>query len=64
MEVEKCIQCNQCAYVCPHAVIRPFLTNDEELKNAPKTYETKKAIGKGLEGQHCNSISNGLYRLW
>ncbi|MCB2343420.1 4Fe-4S dicluster domain-containing protein, partial [Clostridium estertheticum] len=51
-QVDKCIQCNQCAYVCPHAVIRPFLTNDEDLKNAPKTYESKKAIGKGLEGQH------------
>ncbi|MBW9154843.1 2-oxoacid:acceptor oxidoreductase family protein, partial [Clostridium estertheticum] len=46
-QVDKCIQCNQCAYVCPHAVIRPFLTNDEDLKNAPKTYESKKAIGKG-----------------
>ena len=51
-QVDKCIQCNQCAFVCPHAVIRPFLTNDEDLKNAPKTYEYKKAIGKGLEGQH------------
>lgn len=31
-----CIQCNQCAYVCPHAVIRPFLVNEEEEKNLPK----------------------------
>ena len=31
-----CIQCNNCAFVCPHATIRPFLLNDEELKNAPK----------------------------
>ncbi len=30
-----CIQCNQCAYVCPHAAIRPFILNDEEVKNAP-----------------------------
>jgi pyruvate-ferredoxin/flavodoxin oxidoreductase len=30
-----CIQCNQCAYVCPHAVIRPFLLTEEELAKAP-----------------------------
>ena len=30
-----CIQCNNCAFVCPHATIRPFLLNEEELKNAP-----------------------------
>jgi len=29
---ENCIQCNQCAYVCPHAVIRPFVLDDEEIK--------------------------------
>lgn len=33
---ELCIQCNQCAYVCPHAAIRPFLLTDEEAKNAPE----------------------------
>jgi len=32
---ENCIQCNQCAYVCPHAAIRPFLMTEEEQKNAP-----------------------------
>ncbi len=31
-----CIQCNNCAFVCPHATIRPFLLNEEELKNAPE----------------------------
>ena len=49
-QTENCIQCNQCSYVCPHAVIRPFLLDEEELKNAPETFETKKAVGKGLEG--------------
>jgi pyruvate-ferredoxin/flavodoxin oxidoreductase len=50
-QVDKCIQCNQCAYVCPHAVIRPFLATDEELKNAPANYESKKAAGgKNFEG--------------
>jgi len=33
---ENCTQCNQCACVCPHAAIRPFLLTDEEVKNAPE----------------------------
>lgn len=49
---ERCIQCNQCSFVCPHAVIRPFLLNDEELSKAPDTFVTKKATGKNLEGYH------------
>ena len=47
---ENCIQCNQCAYVCPHAAIRPFLLNNEEIKNAPANTTTLKAIGKEIEG--------------
>ena len=46
-KIENCIQCNQCSFVCPHAVIRPFLLDEEEKKNAPETFETKKGIGKG-----------------
>ena len=42
---ENCIQCNMCAAVCPHAAIRPVLVNDEELKNAPSSFETNKALG-------------------
>nr|WP_307992977.1 pyruvate:ferredoxin (flavodoxin) oxidoreductase [uncultured Niameybacter sp.] len=49
-DVEKCIQCNQCSYVCPHACIRPVLVNAEEKANAPEGFETKKAIGKAFEG--------------
>ncbi|WKV09910.1 pyruvate:ferredoxin (flavodoxin) oxidoreductase [Thermoanaerobacterium sp. CMT5567-10] len=49
-QIDNCIQCNQCAYVCPHAAIRPFLLNEEEVKNAPEGFTSKKAIGKGLEG--------------
>jgi pyruvate-ferredoxin/flavodoxin oxidoreductase len=45
-----CIQCNQCSFVCPHAVIRPFLATEEELKNAPEGTVTNNAVGKGLEG--------------
>ncbi len=33
---ENCIQCNMCSFVCPHAVIRPFLLNEEEVANAPQ----------------------------
>ena len=46
---ENCIQCNQCSLVCPHAVIRPFLADEEEKANAPEGFETIKARGKGLE---------------
>jgi len=49
-KAENCIQCNQCAMVCPHATIRPFLLNEEEKGKAPSGFETKKAVGKGLEG--------------
>lgn len=45
----KCIQCNQCAFVCPHAAIRPFLLDEKETRNAPKGFETIPAIGKGME---------------
>ncbi|MFO8054647.1 MAG: pyruvate:ferredoxin (flavodoxin) oxidoreductase [Bacteroidales bacterium] len=42
---ENCIQCNQCAYVCPHSCIRPFLLTDQEKAGAPEGTETIK--GKG-----------------
>ncbi len=47
----KCIQCNQCAYVCPHATIRPFALTAEEAKNAPagaKIVDIKAGKGKGV----------------
>ena len=47
---ENCIQCNQCAFVCPHATIRPFAMNAKEAANAPaSTKFTAKMIGKGCE---------------
>ena len=51
-EKDNCIQCNQCAMVCPHATIRPFLMTEEEIKNAPEdiTNDVLKPIGKGVEG--------------
>ena len=47
----KCIQCNQCSYVCPHATIRPFALTEEEAKNAPeaaKIVDVKAGKGKGV----------------
>lgn len=49
-QIDNCIQCNQCAYVCPHSAIRVFLANDGEMKEAPQDYKTLKAMGKGFEG--------------
>jgi pyruvate-ferredoxin/flavodoxin oxidoreductase len=48
--MDNCIQCNQCAMVCPHAAIRPFLITDEEMADAPKSFEAKPALGKELKG--------------
>ena len=47
---ENCIQCNQCSFVCPHAVIRPFLATEEDLAGAPESFVTLKATGKELAG--------------
>ncbi|MCL1897033.1 MAG: pyruvate:ferredoxin (flavodoxin) oxidoreductase, partial [Clostridiales bacterium] len=47
---ENCIQCNQCAFVCPHASIRPALLTEEEKAAAPSSFETIPATGKGFEG--------------
>lgn len=47
---QNCIQCNQCAYVCPHAAIRPFLLTEEEQKGAPSVVETVPAAGAALKG--------------
>ena len=49
-KVDTCIQCNQCAFVCPHACIRPVLVSEEEMQDAPEGFEAKKAVGKGFEG--------------
>ncbi|MEA4900207.1 pyruvate:ferredoxin (flavodoxin) oxidoreductase [Desulfitobacterium sp.] len=51
-QIDKCIQCNQCSYVCPHATIRPFLLDENEYAKAPDTFKTKKPVNKKLEGYH------------
>ena len=48
---ENCIQCNKCAFVCPHATIRPFVLNEEELKGFKgKTIDIKAPAA--LKGMH------------
>jgi len=47
---DNCIQCNQCAFVCPHAAIRPVLLTDAEAEDAPASFETRPATGKELKG--------------
>ncbi|TLX74111.1 pyruvate:ferredoxin (flavodoxin) oxidoreductase [Labilibacter sediminis] len=49
-QIDNCIQCNQCAYVCPHAAIRPFLLDEKELAGAPAGTDAKKPTGKGFDG--------------
>lgn len=46
---ENCIQCNQCAYVCPHATIRPFALNAQEAADAPAAMKKVQMKGKGCE---------------
>ncbi len=49
---DTCIQCNNCVMVCPHATIRAFLLDDEEIKNAPEdiSNDVLKPIGKNVDG--------------
>lgn len=49
---ENCIQCNQCSFVCPHATIRPFLLDEQELANAPDIVKNDviDAVGPTVKG--------------
>ena len=49
-DASKCIGCNMCSFYCPHAAIRPFLLDAEEVQAAPESYITNEAKGKGFEG--------------
>ncbi|HWQ70968.1 MAG TPA: pyruvate:ferredoxin (flavodoxin) oxidoreductase [Desulfitobacteriaceae bacterium] len=48
-QIDTCIQCNQCSYICPHATVRPFLLTKEEKDKAPDTFKTKDAVGKEIK---------------
>lgn len=56
-QAEHCIQCNQCSYVCPHSVIRPFLLTEDEVKKAPEGTVAIKGIGGTKEYQYKIQIS-------
>ena len=56
--VDNCIQCNQCSYVCPHAVIRPIAMTEEELKNAPEGTKAKPMTG--VAGMHFAMVISPL----
>ena len=58
---ERCIQCTQCSYVCPHATIRPFLLTDEEKTNAPEKF--KSVTPKGLKSEETLHFSIGVSPL-
>ena len=49
-DMENCIQCNKCSFACPHAAIRPFLLNEEEVAAAPDNVNLLPATGKALAG--------------
>lgn len=49
-QIDNCIQCNQCSFVCPHAAIRPVLVTEAEMENAPEQFKVLNATGKGFEG--------------
>ncbi len=56
-DAEKCIQCNQCAFVCSHATIRPFMLSDEEVKAAPEQIKLADMKPKAGEYKYTMSVS-------
>ncbi len=58
--MDNCIQCNQCAMVCPHAAIRPVLITEDDLSAVPSDFATIKAIGKELKGYYFRIQVNTL----
>lgn len=57
----KCVQCNQCSIICSHAVIRPMLLNENEVKNAPEGFETLDVKGfPGFESMKYHLAISGV----
>ncbi|MCH5197470.1 MAG: pyruvate:ferredoxin (flavodoxin) oxidoreductase [Oscillospiraceae bacterium] len=48
-DADKCVSCNQCSFVCPHATIRPFALDEAELAAAPEVLKTKDMKGKSYK---------------
>ncbi|BDQ36449.1 pyruvate synthase [Pseudodesulfovibrio nedwellii] len=57
---DNCIQCNQCAFVCPHSALRPVLTDTTEMEKAPKSFGTVDAMGKDVKGMQYRMQVNTL----
>ncbi|BCS87376.1 pyruvate:ferredoxin (flavodoxin) oxidoreductase [Pseudodesulfovibrio sediminis] len=57
---DNCIQCNQCSFVCPHSALRSVLATDDEMKKAPKSFETLPALGKDAKGMQFRLQVNTL----
>ncbi|MCI8337339.1 MAG: pyruvate:ferredoxin (flavodoxin) oxidoreductase [Lachnospiraceae bacterium] len=56
-DAEKCVQCNNCAFVCSHATIRPFLLSEEEVKAAPSNIKLADTKPKAGEFKFTMSVS-------
>ena len=56
-DAEKCIQCNNCAFVCSHATIRPFLLSEDEVKAAPANIKLADMKPKATEFKYTMSVS-------
>ncbi len=57
---DNCIQCNQCAFVCPHSALRPVLVNETGMTDAPASFETLEAKGKEVKGMRYRMQVNTL----
>ena len=57
---DNCIQCNQCAFVCPHSALRSVLATDDEMKGAPASFATIAAKGKDVKGMGFRLQVNAL----
>ncbi len=56
-DATKCIQCNQCAFVCSHATLRPFMLSEEEVKAAPEAIQLADSKPKATEYKYTMSVS-------
>ena len=56
-DATKCIQCNQCAFVCSHATLRPFMLSEDEIKAAPEAIKLADSKPKATEYKYTMSVS-------